>query len=94
MNNFIKGLVISGVGLISSFILYFVFDRPNNIKFMSSDFFWLIGMPVLCAGLIFINAKGKEDLSLGLFGKILLGILSIIWIFMVIMIIVGKIRVI
>ncbi|MEA1897775.1 MAG: hypothetical protein U9N53_08955 [Bacteroidota bacterium] len=92
MNNFIKGLIISGVGLSSSFILYFVFDRPNNIKFMSSDFFWLVGMPVLCVGLIFINTRKKEDLSLGLFGKILLGVLALIWIFMVIMLFVDKIK--
>lgn len=75
------GIILMVLGLLISAILFLTLDRGNISDFFHTEIFWIIGMPIICVGLaIYTIAINKKELKIGLFSKILLSILILIWI--------------
>jgi hypothetical protein len=74
---YIKSFLIVLSGFSVAVIIY-LFINGYWSSFISSDVFWTIFMPMLIIGMILL--RKKEDLKMGLFGKILLGVLAVFWI--------------
>lgn len=75
------GIILMVLGFLMSAILFLILGRGDISDFFRTDFFWIIGMPIICVGLvIYTIAINKKELKIGLFSKILLFILILIWI--------------
>jgi len=78
---FIKASLVILSSFALSSILY-LYLKGYWYDFFSSDIFWVIFMPSFLGGWIFL--QDKKDLKLGLSGKILLGLLLVIWIVLIV----------
>lgn len=73
-----KSALIILFGFVLSSIIYFS-NKGYWQDFLHSNIFWTIFMPIFIVGGVLL--RSPEDLKIGLFGKILLAILGLIWIF-------------
>lgn len=75
-------LMRSGLIILSGFALssvIYLCSKGYWQDFLHSNIFWTIFMPIFIVGGVLL--RSPEDLKIGLFGKILLAILGLIWIF-------------
>jgi len=88
------GIIFILGGYILSYLLYtFLFDEQHVHGFFHSDSFSIIGLPVMFFGaILFLPFIRREDLKIGLFAKLLLSIVIIVWLALVIGMIVGELR--
>jgi hypothetical protein len=72
-------IIIFGYSL--SYALHTVLGKNSHKGFHEGDFFWVIGMPLICAGVVlFITTLSRQkQINVGIAGKILLLFLIIIW---------------
>ena len=76
------GILFIIFGYLMSYALYKIFGETLKVAFHHGDFFWIVGMPIMCVGgvLFLTTLNTQRKIFLGLFGKILLSLLGIIWI--------------
>lgn len=73
-------IILSGFTLSA---IFYLIKKGYWTDFLQSGVFWVIFMPTGISGGLLLNNDTK-DFKLGLAGKILLGILGIIWIVLII----------
>lgn len=83
------GYIIIISGYLLSFLLYFVLDEKNTTPFHSSDVFYVVGLPIMVFGLGYLHTI-NNTVKIRTFYKILLILITIIWIFGVILMIITK----
>lgn len=68
-------------GYSSSYALHIMLGENLQKSFHKGEFFWVIGMPLICAGgvLFATTLNAQKEINLSLPGKILLLFLIIIW---------------
>ena len=72
--------LIAIFGYSLSYALHIMLGKYSYRGFHEGDFFWVIGVSLMCIGVVFITTlSGQKEISLGIAGKILLLSLIIIW---------------
>jgi hypothetical protein len=88
----ISGLILIFAGYILSYALYSILFKEQHVYgFFHSDSFYIIGLPIMFFGaVLFLPFIKKEDLRIGLFAKILLSIVVLVWLALAVGMIAGK----
>lgn len=75
------GLGIITVGFLVSYAVSYAKENLSFTDYYGSRYFFLVGMPLIIAGIAMIIFE-KEQLSVGIFGKLLLFFIMVIWLTM------------